>query len=429
MDEAISAIRNGDFIATPGGGSFPRGFDAAIGPYAKRCGWHLNIIAPFQLEMPKMLDSAYEDNITLHSFFFGAERDGYAPDRKNLRFIPMHLSKTGNCVTERHPRVVVMSCAPPDENGWMSRSVWGTHVHRDNFESNDCEVVIAEVNRNLPYLCSDGEKHTMLHVSESDYIVENDYLWKEIKTPQSTEVEKVIAGYVAELIPNGACLQLGFGGLPDAVGENLAYAGKHDIGLQTEVLSNCIAGLMHDGIINNSLKSTCTGRSVAGAVVGDRALWKFCDHNPDICMKEIDWVNDAANIAKNDNVVSINTAMEIDLTGQVAAEAIGPHEYSGTGGQLDWVIGSQMSRGGKSIITMSSTYRDKIGAMRSKISPMLKSGSIVTTPRNCVQYVITEYGVADLRYKTTLERARALIGIAHPDFRRELIRKIDTALF
>lgn len=429
MEEAVRVIRDNDFVALTGGGTFPQGFDAAIGPYAKAQGYHVGVIAPYQLQEPAMLAEQYRENISLYSYFFGVERDFYQRPDSNLQFVPMNLSQTGPCIQARHPRIVVMACTPPDENGWMSRSIWGTHVHRDNFESPDCEVVIAEVNRNLPYLHSDGEKHIMLHVSEVDYIVENDFTWREVKTRATTRVEEAIAGFAAELIEDGACLQLGLGGLADAVGHNLAYAGRKDLGLQTEVLSNCIAGLMEQGVINNSRKQTYRGRSVAGAVVGDRRLWAFCDHNPDICMKEIDWVNLPVNVARNHNVVSINNAVEIDLTGQVASETIGHRQYSGTGGQLDWVMGAQMSPGGKSIIAINSAYRDKQGRLHSKIKPVLPLGSVVTTPRTCVQYVITEYGVANLKYKSVLERAQALIAIAHPDFRSELKREMNRLLF
>ena len=163
--------------------------------------------------------------------------------------------------------------------------------------------------------------------------------------------------------------------------------------------------------------------------MGDQELWDFCHNNPDICMKEIDWVNEPVNVARNSDVVSINNAMEVDLVGQVCSESIGSRQYTGAGGQLDWVLGAQMSPGGKSIIAINSTYRDKAGTLRSKIKPTLTPGAVVTTPRTCVQYVITEYGVADLRYKSTWERAKALISIAHPDFRDQLEQEAKQLCF
>lgn len=427
LEEAVQLVRDGDNIAVPGGGCFPQGFDSVLGPYARDNKIHANVFSVFPLKIPQMLDEAYKDYIGYYSIFFGAERSKVS--QGNVQYIPLNLCKTGANLLERRPRVVVSTCTPPDENGWMSRTIWGSHIHRDVFESADCEVLIAEVNQNYPFLHSDGEKHLMLHVSEVDYIVEHDCTWPEIPTIPSTEVEKSIAGFVAELIPDGACLQLGQGGLANAIGANLVDAGKKDIGLQTEVLTNCIADLMCKGVINNSKKQTCRYRSVAGAVVGDKALWDFCHNNPDICMKDIDWVNEPVNVAKNDNVVSINNAMEIDFVGQVCSESIGSRQYTGSGGQLDWVIGSQMSKGGKSIIALNSTYKDKQGNLQSKIKPVLPPGAVITTPRTYVQYVITEYGVANLRYKSTWERAKALINIAHPDFREDLMKEAHKLCF
>ncbi len=416
--QAVEAVNNGDVIATGGGGSFPKGFHKALAEYVKEKGYTVDVFSIFLLETPVILEERYVEHINYFSFFFGHERNSVK--NGNVQFCPVHLGHTGMLLTSRKPRIITFGCTPPDENGWMSRTIWGSHVHRDAFDSPFCDVVIVEVNKNLPYLHSDGEKHMMIHVSEVDYIIENDYEWPEIKPIASKDVEVSIAGHIAEMIDDGACLQLGQGGLANAIGENLIHAHKKDLGLQTEVLTSCVAGLMQSGVLNNSRKNTYPGRSVAGAVVGDRELWNFCHNNKDICMKEIDWVNNPYNLAKNDNVVSINNAMEIDLVGQVAAEAIGPRQYTGSGGQLEWVIGSQMSRGGKSIIALNSTYMDKQGTLRSKIKPMLEAGSIITTPRTFVEYVVTEFGVANLKYKSTRERAKALIGIAHPDFRDEL---------
>lgn len=426
-EEAVQLVKDGDHIAMTGSGCLPQGFDKALGPYVKAANIRVSAYTVYPLQVPAMLDPAYQEHVTLYSIFYGQERAKVS--QGNLQYIPLNLCKTGDHLLSRRPRVVVAACSPPDENGWMSRSIWGSHIHREVFESPDCEEFIVEVNRNLPYLHSEGDRHIMVHVSEVDRIVENDYTWPEIKSIPSTDVEKRIAGFAAELISDGACLQLGQGGLANAIGDNLVHAGKRDIGLQTEALTNCIANLMRKGVINNSRKQTCRGRSVAGAVVGDRELWDFVRDNPDICMKDIDWVNEPVNVAKNDNVVSINNAMEIDLVGQVCSESIGSRQYTGSGGQLDWVIGAQMSKGGKSIIAINATYKDKEGVLRTKIKPILSPGAVITTPRTFVQYVITEYGVANLRYKSTWERAQALIAIAHPDFREELTQEARKLYF
>ena len=304
----------------------------------------------------------------------------------------------------------------------MSRSLWGTLLNRAVLEQS--ELVLVEVHPELPYLCSDGENHTRIHVSEVDGIIETGGPLIESATAAGNETDRRIAGYIAEMVPDGACVQFGLGGLANAVGEDLVYAGKRDLGIQTEVLSPCAMELMRKGVVNNSRKQTLTGRTACAQIVGGKELWDFLDHNAAICQKEICWINDPRNIAKNKNVVSINNAMEVDLTGQVNAESVGRSQYSGTGGQLEWVVGAQWSEGGKSIIALRSSYRDREGNLHSKIKPILPPGSVVTTPRTCVQYVVTEYGVADLRYKSTLERAKALIAIAHPDFRGELSREL-----
>ena len=287
-----------------------------------------------------------------------------------------------------------------------------------------CELVLVEVNPRLPDIASDGACHTRLHVSEVDGIISSDRPLVETPVAAGNEADRRIAGYIAELVPDGACLQLGLGGLANIVGECLVHAGKRDLGIQTEVLSTGVMELMRSGVVNNSRKQTCPGRTVCGHLVGGQELWDFAGSNPVFCQRELSWVNDARNIARNDRVISVNNALEIDLTGQVNAESIGPRQYSGTGGQLEWILGAQWSEGGKSILALRSSYRDKAGVLRSKIVPQLTPGSVVTTPRTCVQYVVTEYGVADLKYKSTLERARALIAIAHPDFRRELERQM-----
>jgi acyl-CoA hydrolase len=304
----------------------------------------------------------------------------------------------------------------------MCRSLWGAHLHRTVLEQ--CEVVIAEVNDQLPTFVTEGERHLMVHVSEVDAIVESSRPPAENVPVPAAEEDRRIAGHIAELVPDGACMQFGLGGLANAVGDCLAYAGKKDLGIHTEVMTSCVAELMRKGVVNNSRKTLLPGRSVGAFLVGDRALWDYVENNPAFCFREIDWVNDPRNIAQNDRVVSVNNAMEVDLTGQVNAESIGPRMYSGTGGQLEWVMGAQWSREGKSIIALRSSYVDKSGVRHSKIKPRLTPGGVVTTPRTFVQYVVTEYGVADLKYKSCRERARALIAIAHPDFRKELERDL-----
>ena len=413
---AAALVRDGDTVVMTSSANWPYAVDGALAERLRAIRGHVELDALFAPLDTALLSAENTDLVDYNANFFSGERK--LMEHGNVRFVPTHLSATGAWMASRKPRVAIITCSAPDENGWMSRSLWGAQVHRRVLEQ--AEVVIVEVNDQLPSFASDGEAHMMFHVSEADAIVENSHFPAENPPAPADETDRRIAGYIADLVPDGACVQFGLGGLANAVGECLADAGKKDLGIQSEVLSNCVVTLMEKGVINNSRKQTCPGRSVGAYFVGDKALWDFARDNPAFSFKEIDWVNDPRNIARNDRVVSVNNAMEIDLTGQVNAESVGPRQYSGTGGELEWVLGAQWSREGKSIIALRSSYRDKQGTLHSKIVPQMAPGSIITTPRTCVQYVVTEYGVADLRYKSTLERAKALIAIAHPDFREEL---------
>ena len=417
-EEAAACVRDGDVLVMSASANWPYAFDAALTKHLRAIGGRVEVNGLFLPLDTCLMAAENKDLVTFHSNFFSGERV-LAP-QGNIQFVPTHLSATGDWQASRHPRAAVITCSAPNEQGWMSRSLWGSDVSRQALEQ--AEVVIVEVNDHLPFFASDGEAHMLFHVSEADMLLESSRPVAETPPVPTAEVDRVIAGHIAELVQDGACVQFGLGGLANAVGECLAYAGKKDLGIQTEVISSCVVDLMERGVINNSRKQTCTGRSAGAYFIGGRRLWDFARDNPAFCQKEIQWTNDARNIARNDNVVSINNAMEIDLTGQVNAESIGSRQYSGTGGQLEWVLGAQWSRGGKSILALRSSYRDKQGQLHSKIVPQLAPGTIVTTPRTCVQYVATEYGVADLRYKSVSERARALIAIAHPDFRAELAR-------
>ena len=417
-EEAVACVRDGDVLVMSASANWPYAFDEVLTKHLRAMGGRVEVNGLFLPLDTCLMAAGNKDLVTFHSNFFSGERV-LAP-QGNIQFVPTHLSATGDWQASRHPRVAVITCSAPNEQGWMSRSLWGSDVSRQALEQ--AEVVIVEVNDHLPFFASDGEAHMLFHVSEADMLLENSRPVAETPPVPTAEVDRVIAGHIAELVQDGACVQFGLGGLANAVGECLAYAGKKDLGIQTEVISSCVVDLMERGVINKTRKQTCTGRSAGAYFIGDRRLWDFARDNPAFCQKEIHWTNDARNIARNDNVVSINNAMEIDLTGQVNAESIGPRQYSGTGGQLVWVLCAQWSKGGKSILALRSSYRDKQGQLHSKIVPQLAPGTIVTTPRTCVQYVATEYGVADLRYKSVSERARALIAIAHPDFRAELAR-------
>ena len=418
--QAAELIRPGDAAAVSASANWPYAVDAPLAERLRSQAGHMELLSLYAPLDTALLSPVNADLVSYQANFFSGER--LLAKQGNVWYVPAHLSATGDWMCARQPRAAVIACSPPDENGWMCRSLWGASVPRAVLEQ--AETVVVVVNSGLPSFSSGGEGHMLFHVSEADAIVEDSRPPAEHPPVPAGETDRRIAAYIAELIPDGACVQFGLGGLANAVGECLVDAGKRDLGLQTEVIGNCVMELMKKGVLNNSRKQTCPGQSVGAYFIGDKRLWDFARDNPAFCQKDIHWTNDPRRIAQNDRVVSINNAMEIDLTGQVNAESVGPRQYSGTGGQLEWVLGSQWSKDGKSIIALRSSYRDKAGVLRSKIVPQLPPGSTVTTPRTCVQYVVTEYGVADLKYKSVLERARALIAIAHPDFRAELSRNL-----
>lgn len=419
-EEAAAMVRDGDVVASNGAAGWPYAVEGAVADRLREIGGHIEWNSLFGPLDTKILQPENRDLVEYNVAFLAGDRT--LIPQGNVHFTALNLGRVGDWMASRHPRVAIIAVSPPNEEGWMSRSLWAPHVPRPVFE--ECEVLIVEVNDRLPYCATEGEHHMSIHVSEVDAIVENSHEPAANVPVPATEEDRLIAGYIADMIPDGACLQFGLGSVANAVGDCLAYAGKKDLGIHSEIIGTCVAELMKKGVVNNSRKTLFPGKTVASFLIGDQPLWDFGHNNRDFLFKEVSWVNNPVNIARNDGVVSINNAMEVDLVGQVNAESIGRKMYSGTGGQLEFVIGSQWSKGGKSIIALRSSYVDRNGVRHSKIKPSLPLGSIVTTPRTFVQYVVTEYGVADLRYQSDHERAKALIAIAHPDFRKELEREM-----
>lgn len=296
----------------------------------------------------------------------------------------------------------------------MSYGASGIALHKYIKESAD--VILLQVNRNAPYIY--GEDNT-IHVSEATYIVEYDDKIETVKElpPDDPDILKM-SEYLLDQIPDGACIQLGIGGVASAVGYGLTS--KNDLGLHTELISDSLMKLMKNGNITNTKKGFMPGKSVVGFSFGSQELYDYLDHNPDFHFARFPVVNNINNIAANDNFISINTAMSVDIFGQVAADNLGFRQQSGTGGQLDFVKGAQMSKGGKSFIAMSSSYLDKNGVRRSKICTTFPAGTAITTPRSMTQYFMTEYGCVNLKCLTMKERIKAIISLAHPDFREQL---------
>ena len=340
-------------------------------------------------------------------------------NRDAPEIILTHYSDTDDFVRYRvNPTVLFCQVTPMDEDGYFTMG-YNSLGHR--LAASLADKIIVQVNNNLPKIY--GECN-MLHLSEVSAIYEEDLPIFTGELAPHQQIDLKAAEYIAERIPNGATLQIGVGRVPDAIGPMLYN--HRDLGVHTELFSQSIMELMKRGVINNSKKTLLPGKAVFSFAGGKRAtqeIYDYVDNNPLVEMYPISWVNDPRIIAKNDNFVSINSALSVDLTGQVCSETIGLSTFTGPGGQLDFVRGARWSKGGRSFIVINSLAKGKDGGQISKIDLALPLGSAVTTTRADVDCIVTEYGVAELRFKSLSERAKALIAIAHPDFRDELAFK------
>lgn len=304
--------------------------------------------------------------------------------------------------------VSLIHVSPPDEHGFCS---YGIEVGITKPAAESSRIILAEVNEQMPRTLGDS----FIHVSKLTHVVPVNYPLTEMVQGEPGELEKAIGAHVAELIPDGATLQLGIGAIPDGV---LYYLkDKRDLGIHSELFSDGVVDLVELGVVTNERKTLHRGKIISGMILGSQRLYNFVDDNAMVEFHPQDYVNDPFIIAQNDSMVSINSAIEVDLTGQVCADSLGHRLYSGVGGQIDFVRGAARSKGGKPIIALPSTAKQ--GAI-SRIVTELKPGAGVVTTRNDVHYVVTEYGVATLYGKTIRQRVEALISIAHPDFRAEL---------
>jgi len=314
--------------------------------------------------------------------------------------------------------VAMFQVAPMDQHGFFN---FGPQASHQMAVCERAKVIIVEVNRNMPR-CPGGSEEA-LHVSKVDYIVEgHNPPMPELKSGALTDIDRTVASLIVEEIPDGACLQLGIGGMPNAVGTLIGDSDLKDLGVHTEMYVDAFVDLSRQGKINGSKKNIDRFRQVFAFGAGTQKMYDFLHENPEIMSAPVDYCNDVRTVAQIDNFISINNAVEIDLFGQISSESSGIRHISGTGGQLDFVMGAYLSRGGKSFICLSSTF-GKTGEASSRITPTLTPGSIVTDSRTCVQWVVTEYGKINLKGLNSWQRAEALISIAHPDFRESLIKE------
>jgi len=420
--DVVRTVKSGNRIFLSGNASVPQKVLDALVAYAPNLN-NVEIVQVLTVGTSDYVKPEMQGHLRVNSMFISADIRKAVQDGR-ADFTPVLLSEFPLLFKEGHLPldVALIQVSPPDEHGFCSL---GVEVGPTKTPAETAKVLIAEVNEQMPRTLGDS----FIHIGRIHHVVPVNYPIREL--PQAVEgeseiVEK-IAGHIAELIPDGATIQLGIGGIPDAV---LKYLyNKKDLGIHTELFSDGVIDLVNAGVLTNARKTLHPGKIVAGFMLGTRHLYDWADDNPMIEMHRTEYVNDPFVIAQNENMVAINSAIEVDLTGQVCADSIGPKLYSGVGGQMDFIYGASRSKGGVPIIALPSTVTLKDGRVLSKIVHMLKQGAGVVTSRNHVHYIVTEYGVAALYGRTIRERAKALIGISHPQFREELTRQAKELIY
>jgi 4-hydroxybutyrate CoA-transferase len=406
-EQALQSVKSGDRVVTGHAcGEPPTLVEALIARAPELCNVeivHMVAMGPAKYAQPGM-ESSFRHNAL---FVGGSTRK--AVEEKRADYTPCFFSEIPRLFRGKilPVDVALIQVTPPDENGFCS---YGLSVDYTMAAAECATTVIAQMNRNLPR--TGGAK---IHLDAINFIVEQDEPLIELKAPVISDIEKMIGENVAGLIPDGATLQLGIGAIPDAV--LLFLTDKKDLGIHSEMFSDGVVVLAEAGVITNKKKTINPGKFMAAFLMGTRKLYDFIDNNPNVELHPVDYINDPYVVGMHENMMSINSALQVDLMGQVNAEMIGSRQFSGIGGQVDFVRGVSRAKNGKSIIALPSTAS---GGKISRIACELDRGAAVSTSRNDVHHIVTEYGVANLRGKSLRERAKALIAVAHPDFRAAL---------
>lgn len=410
--EAVRLVQSNDTVTFPtGAGEAPVLMEALAGRKNELDNVRINQILPLKAAT-YLSDPSYAPHIRHNAWFIASAtrkvvNAGWATLAANYFHELPRLIERDFYAND----VVMATVSPMDQHGYFSFSCGICYT---TAAAKKARVVILEVNENAPRTLGDS----FIHISDVAAVVETKMPLPTLKIPLITKTEQTIGSYIAELIPDGATLQIGFGGVPNAVCQ--ALLDKKDLGIHTEMITDGMVDLVESGAVNCAKKNFHPGKMLATFVLGTTRLYDFVNDNPLIEMRSVAYTNDPANIGKNDNMCAINAAVEVDLLGQCASETMGTYFWSGTGGQADFSHGVNISKGGMGFITIPSTA--KSGAV-SRIVATLQPGAVVTTSKNSVDHVVTEYGVARLRGMNMSERAKALIAIAHPDFREELLHE------
>jgi len=415
-DEAVKVINSGDRVFLTGNASVPLPLLDALVRRAPQL-QNVEICHPLTICPADYVAPEMAGHLRINSMFISANVRR-AVNEGRADFTPVMLSEFPLLFKNGHLPldVALIHVSPPDDNGYCSM---GAESGLTISAAEVAKVVIAQVNEQMPRTLGD----TAMHIDRMHYIVPCDTPLFEMPMGDDVDQQVVekIAAHIAELIPDGATMQLGIGALPNAVLKFLFD--KKDLGVHSELISDGVIDLVEAGVLNGSRKSLHPGKIICGFLLGTRRLYEWVNNNPLVELRRTEYVNDPFVVAQNDRMVAINSAIEVDLTGQVCADSIGPKMHSAVGGQLDFIYGASRSKGGVPIIALPSTSQLRDGTVISKIVPMLKPGAGVVTSRNHVHFVITEFGTAALYGKTVRQRTQALIKIAHPQFRDEIAAK------
>ncbi len=409
-DAAVEAIQSHDRVFMTGNCSVPKELLGALVRRAPQLE-DVEIIQVLTIGPAEYVEPEMAGHIRVNSLFI-SHNVRKAVNEGRADFTPILLSQIPRALRDPgllKPKVAMIHCSPPDEHGYCT---YGVEVGLTKPAAEAADIVIAEVNDQMPRSLGDS----FIHISRLTHVVPVSYPIVEVPMGSPGELQKQIAMHIADLIPDGATMQMGIGEIPDAV--LLYLKDKRDLGVHTELFSDGVIELIEAGVLTNAAKTIHKGKCVAGFALGSQRLYDYMDNNPFFEFHPQDYVNDPFVIAQNTKQVALNSALEVDLTGQVCADSMGTQFYSGVGGQFDFIYGALRSPGGVPIIALPATAKD--GAI-SRIVPTLKVGAGVVTTRNHVRYVVTEYGVADLFARTIRERVKALVNIAAPQFRDELL--------
>jgi 4-hydroxybutyrate CoA-transferase len=412
LKDAVSHIKSGDRVVVTHAVGEPSALLDAMVDSAERYE-NVELLHMIAMGGAKYCQPGMEKHFRHNSLFLGGSTRKVIEEGRG-DFTPVYFSEVPDLLrTKLHPNVMLMHVSPPDEHGFCS---YGVSVDYTKPAAEIADIRIAQVNKYMPRTMGDS----FIHVSRLDYIVEQDAPLIELPPPNISQVEQAIGKNCASLVQDGDTLQLGIGAIPDAV--LLSLKDKHDLGIHSEMVSDGVVDLVEAGVITNRRKTLFPGKSVVTFLMGTRRLYDYANNNPEVQMMPVDFVNNPVVIAQNDNLVSINSCVQVDLFGQVVSASVGLRQISGVGGQVDFVRGANMSKNGRTIMAMPSTAQ---GGKVSKIVPLIDTGAAVTTSRYDVNYVVTEHGVAQLKFQTLRDRARELINIAHPDFRPSLIEEFE----